>query len=435
MTGGHLAHDRGDVLLVELDVEVVGQRVKREAATQGVLCLGVEVGLPSLVVKAGLGEDVVEREALHLQALHRLGEQLVAHLGHIALVGLALQTRGQLGSRELEELCMLGSVGLALEHRADLAAKAKKRLGLGQVLHHPTVVDDGRHAVLDLVDLHLDLHDLVVDGAVLGGHGKRQAVLLALARGHAHELVVELVAQLAGAHQVGNVAAGELREGLAVERGVEVETHVVAALDLRGRRVVLPGGKLFGHVVEIGRHVLGAHGLLLGNLHAHRLIRGKLVGGAQQALHLEHVVLALHRRLARQVVGVEERQDGGAQQGLGEEVALHERRDEGVEGTLAHLRADGLEGGRVGRHAEGGSQAIFGLLDGLADLIGRRGHREVGHTLGVRGHEHADAAGLGIVLKLALVVGGRVRELRKRDRRLRALEIENLAHATRPAVP
>ena len=135
------------------------------------------------------------------------------------------------------------------------------------------------------------------------------------------------------------------------------------------------------------------------------------------------------------MVGVEERQDGGAQQGLGKEVALHERRDEGVEGALAHLRADGLEGGRVGRHAKGGSQAVFGLLDGLADLIGRRSHREMGHTLGVRGHEHADAAGLGVVLKLALVVGGRVRELGERDRRLRALEIENLAHTTRPAVP
>ena len=210
---------------------------------------------------------------------------------------------------------------------------------------------------------------------------------------------------------------------------------MAAALNLRGGRVVFPGSKLLGHVVEVGRHVLGAHGLLLGDLHAHRLVGGELVGGAQQALHLEHVVLALHRRLARQVVGVEERQDGGAQQGLGEEVALHERRDEGVEGALAHLRANGLERGCAGRHAERGSQTVLCLLDGLADLIGRRGHREVGHALGVRVHEHADAAGLGIVLKLALVVGGGVGELGERDRRLRALEIQNLAHATRPAVP
>ena len=113
---------------------------------------------------------------------------------------------------------MLGGVRLALEHRTDLAAKTQQRLGLGQVLHHPAVVNDGGHAVLDLVDLRLDLHDLVVDGAVLRGHGKRKAVLLALARGHAHELVVELVAQLARAHQVGNMAAGELQEGLAVDR-------------------------------------------------------------------------------------------------------------------------------------------------------------------------------------------------------------------------
>ena len=289
--------------------------------------------------------------------------------------------------------------------------------------------------MLDLVDLHLDLHDLVVDGAVLGGHGKRQAVLLALARGHAHELVVKLVAQLAGTHQVGNMAAGKLREGLAIERGVEVETHMVATFDLRDRRVVLPGGELFGHVVEVGRHVLGTHGLFLGNLHAHGLVRGKLVGGAQQALHLEHVVLALHRELARQVVGVEERQDGGAQQGLGEEVTLHKRRDESVEGTLAHLRADRLERGRVGRHAKRGGQAVLCLLDGLADLLGRRGHREMRHALGICGHEHANTAGLGIVLKLALVVGGGVRELGKRDRRLRALKIQNLTHATRPAVP
>ena len=387
------------------------------------------------MVETGLGKHVVEREALHLQALHRLGEQLVAHLGHIAFVGLTLQTRRQLGGRELEELGMLSGVGLTLEHRADLATKAKKRLSLGQVLHNPAVVDDGRHTVLDLVDLHLDLHDLVVDRAVLGRHGKRQAVLLALARGHAHELVVKLVAQLAGTHQVGNMAAGKLREGLAIERGVEVETHVAAALNLRGRRVVLPGGKLFRHVVEVGRHVFGGHGLFLGDLHAHGLIRGELVGGAHQAFHLEHVVLTLHRRLARQVVGVEERQDGGAQQGLGEEVALHKRRDESIEGAFAHLRADGLERGCVGRHTKGGSQAILSLLDGLADLLGRRGHREMGHALGVRGHEHADAAGLGVVLELALVVGGGVRELGKRDRRLRALEIQNLTHATRPAVP
>ncbi len=401
MTGRHLGHHGGDVLLVELDVEVVGQGVEREAPAQRVACLRGELGLPGVAVKAGLGEDVVEREPLHLQALHRLGEQLVAHLGDVALVGLSLQARGKLGCRELHELGAMGAFGLALEHRAHLVAQAQQRLGLGEVLGHPGVVDLRRHAAMDLVDLHLDLNHLVVDGAVLRGHGKRQRELLALTRRHALELGVELVAELARTHQVGEVATAQLREGPAVKLGVEVERDVGAALHRRGRGVVLPGGKLVGHVVEVGAHVLGAHLLLLRELHAHGVVGAQLVAGAQQRLHLEGVVLAGLGHRGREVVGLEEGQHARAQQGLGEEVALHERRDEGVEGLLAHLLANDLERLGVGRGAEGGGQSRLRLLDGLRHVVSRGRHGEVGHAGGVGGELAGHASGLGVVLKLA----------------------------------
>ena len=165
--------------------------------------------------------------------------------------------------------------------------------------------------MLNLVNLHLDLHDLIGNLPVGGLHGKRQAELLARTGRHAHELVVELVAELARPHEVGHMAAGKLRERLSVNRGVEVEAHVRPPLDGHRCRVVLPGSELFRHVVEIGRHILGGHGLLLGHLHAHRVVGGKREVGAHEAVHLEHVVLPLDGRLAREMVGVEERHDGG----------------------------------------------------------------------------------------------------------------------------
>ena len=324
---------------------------------EGVLADGGVVGEPGCgdhrtgrVVEPELGhEPLVERERQRAAVGHDRGRQHAAQLGDVGGLGAE---RGRVGEAERGERRGLGARQIARRH---LRGRRTLRLEVSR-----DVLGRGRLDV-DAVSGDLEPHDAIAERHELGARGRageicvRRVVLLGL------QVDVGQRRLRRGGHDAGDV--GQLARGLLEHH------HVAHGRGATRRRAVLDPQRAEADA-EVHRRERDAGEQLAGDHHPHSGV------GERRALLVEATLLALARRVVRDVAGRERQRRGDE---------LVRERDVRGGDRVGRPELDGVQPewrvGRMGGVVQDGASQVGAVVAEVRDRVPRLelvGHAERG---------------------------------------------------------